>query len=110
MDNNINSELQTVKEIIEYEIHFLDKYFFYSNIFNKNKRDYKDDDNVQLLQEYFQHSNQAVSVINKRTDLLSRIKSQIEKNCNHTWETDLIDIDPDRSQMIKYCTKCEKTI
>ena len=108
--DNINSELQSVKQIIEYEISFLDKYFFYSNIFNKNKRDYKDDKNLQLLQEYFQHSNQVESVINKRADLLSRINSQIQNNCDHTWETDLIDIDPDRSQTIKYCTKCEKTV
>ena len=29
--------------------------------------------------------------------------------CNHNIVTDLIDIDPDRSMTIRYCTKCEQT-
>lgn len=29
--------------------------------------------------------------------------------CNHNIIDDLIDIDPDRSKMIKYCTLCYKT-
>lgn len=107
--DNINSELRTVKHIIEEEIHFLDKYTFYSNIFKKNKRGYEDDNNLQLLQEYYQHSIHVESVIRQRTGLLTRINSQIENNCVHVWETDLIDINPDRSQTIKYCSKCEKT-
>lgn len=27
-------------------------------------------------------------------------------DCEHTFEVDLIDIDPDRAQEITYCTKC----
>ena len=106
--DNINSELQTVKHIIEEEIRFFDKYSFYSSIFNKNKRGLEHDNNLQLLQEYYQHSNHVESVIRQRTELLTRINSQIEHNCVHVWETDLIDIDPDCSQTIKYCSKCEK--
>jgi hypothetical protein len=40
-------------------------------------------------------------------------KGEIEKEipkcnpkCIHEFVTDLIDIDPDRSQMIQYCIKC----
>ena len=37
-------------------------------------------------------------------------KNIIENNkCDHEWVTDLIDIDPDRSQYICYCCKCELT-
>jgi hypothetical protein len=33
-----------------------------------------------------------------------------EKNdCQHEWIKDLIDIDPEKSQMICYCVKCELT-
>ena len=32
-----------------------------------------------------------------------------EDECEHDIVTDLIDIDPDRSMTINYCTKCEKT-
>jgi hypothetical protein len=31
------------------------------------------------------------------------------KECIHEWVNDLIDIDPDRSQYICYCCKCELT-
>jgi hypothetical protein len=31
------------------------------------------------------------------------------QKCVHEWVTDLIDIDPDRSQYICYCCKCELT-
>lgn len=39
---------------------------------------------------------------------LNNIKLE-EDECEHDIVTDLIDIDPDRSMTIKYCTKCEKT-
>lgn len=29
-----------------------------------------------------------------------------ENDCEHTFEVDLVDIDPDRAQEITYCTKC----
>ena len=45
-----------------------------------------------------------------RKDLLTRVNLEIEDNCNHVWETDLIDIDPDNSKTIQYCTKCEKNL
>jgi hypothetical protein len=41
--------------------------------------------------------------------LLQEIKTKIDENCNHTWITDLIDIDPDTSKTIIYCEHCEKS-
>lgn len=43
-------------------------------------------------------------------DVLTQINSFIEKNCDHHYIYDLIDINPDYSRTIQYCEKCYKTI
>ena len=35
--------------------------------------------------------------------------NEIKNNCEHEWITDLIDIHPDKSQIICYCIRCEVT-
>ena len=41
--------------------------------------------------------------------IVELIDNYIQKHCNHIIVTDLIDIDPDRSKMVKYCECCYKT-
>jgi len=36
-------------------------------------------------------------------------KPQIDNICDHEWIKDFIDIDPEKSQIICYCVKCELT-
>lgn len=55
-------------------------------------------------------------LLNKNISLDDNIlinKLKIHKNiidkCEHEWVNDLIDIDPERSQYICYCCKCELT-
>ena len=43
-------------------------------------------------------------------DILNRVKKYLHKHCNHNVVHDLIDIDPDRSIEISYCTICESTL
>ena len=43
-------------------------------------------------------------------DILNRVKKYLHKHCKHNVVHDLIDIDPDRSQEISYCTICESTL
>ena len=43
------------------------------------------------------------------TNILSQVNAYLYKYCAHTIETDLIDIDPDRSIEIEYCTICGTT-
>jgi hypothetical protein len=38
---------------------------------------------------------------------LDTLNKKIERVCNHTYVEDWIDIDPDRSVKIKYCSICE---
>ena len=42
-------------------------------------------------------------------DIVEKVQQYIEVYCQHTIIEDLIDIDPDRSKTIYYCTKCETT-
>jgi len=41
--------------------------------------------------------------------IIENINQIILSNCEHTFVEDLIDITPDRSQHITYCTVCEYT-
>jgi len=43
------------------------------------------------------------------TNILLQVNMYLCKYCNHVIEHDLIDIDPDRSIEIQYCTICETT-
>ena len=43
-------------------------------------------------------------------DILNRVKTYLHKHCKHNVVHDLIDIDPDRSMEISYCTICESTL
>ena len=43
-------------------------------------------------------------------DILNRMKKYLHKHCKHNVVHDLIDIDPDRSMEISYCTICESTL
>ena len=106
----MNKELHIVKLLLEEELKFLNKYIFYSNMLKKNSIVMNDinEQDINLLNEYYQHSLQANSVIEIRQNLLTRICNSIEDECEHIWETDQIDIDPDRSQTIIYCIKCKK--
>jgi len=43
-------------------------------------------------------------------DILSKVNQYLHKHCIHNVVHDLIDIDPDRSQSISYCTICGSTL
>lgn len=42
--------------------------------------------------------------------ILKQVHKYLHKNCHHEIVMDLIDIDPDRSQTISYCTICGNTL
>lgn len=43
------------------------------------------------------------------SNLCIQLQGYIKKHCKHTIITDLIDIDPDTSRTIQYCSKCMMT-
>jgi hypothetical protein len=44
------------------------------------------------------------------TSILSQVNSYLYTYCKHSMDTDLIDLDPDRSIEIEYCTICGITL
>jgi len=42
-------------------------------------------------------------------EILCLVEKYLNTHCNHNIIEDLIDIDPDRSKMVKYCNLCYKT-
>ena len=64
--------------------------------------------NDPLLSKYLHMFEYNELIINLET-LIKYVEYHIKNMCNHEWVKDVIDIDPDRSQEICYCVKCEVT-
>ncbi len=68
---------------------------------------------IELLDKKVNTLNDQIFFFHEKKQNLMLIKKECEKKmhelCEHEFETDLIDIDPDRSIMITYCKKCEYT-
>ena len=61
-----------------------------------------------IIKESLEREIQALknSLVQQEGNLII-IGNFLRKYCEHEWVTDSIDIDPDRSQYIKYCRNCE---
>ena len=71
--------------------------------------------NEEYLQ-YDKHITEIDALLNQQNDHLIKlillnkiINNKIIDICNHEWIIDLIDIDPDKSKTIEYCTNCGLT-
>ena len=62
--------------------------------------------NNQDMTELNLYKNQ----IQNTKKMIDNINLLIQYNCCHNYISDLIDISPDTSQYITYCTICEKTV
>jgi len=49
------------------------------------------------------------SDIMEKQEMLRKINRVIDKNCQHNWVTDYIDVDVERTERITYCDICEKS-
>ena len=81
--------------------------------------------NITKIDYKIRESNDRLYVIDLHENTISKdeiIEVEVNENelneqkvttdtlcCQHNIVTDLIDIDPDKSMIIKYCVKCEKT-
>lgn len=106
-------------------------YFLYAKNQHQNIKNYLEEI-TKIYEDMIQHTineNENLNIFNKEEDidLLTKLKdlylSKINESiifckvlkdiacqvCNHNFITDTIDIDPDTSKQITYCTICEYT-
>jgi len=82
------------------------------NIKNLNNNYFETQCESKLLNDYlkmFDCEETYDELVTNLECLRSFIKCKIGETCNHNWIHDCIDIDPDRSQEIWYCSICEVT-
>ena len=108
------NSIKKLRQLYELELeHHLE---LLSNISNLTSNELKD---IEKDFEYDMRQNFNLATIRYKirecrdrlyTISLKLNNDKVEENkCEHDIVTDLIDLDPDRSMTIKYCTKCEKT-
>lgn len=62
-----------------------------------------------ILHKYKDLSVICSIVFDKIHDLSNDIDKYLDDNCLHNWIYDSIDIDPEHSNLIKYCINCNTT-
>jgi len=107
---NIYADLCNNQEHIQFSKQKMVKIITDINNIGNNYFDTKVNDRV--FQDYisiYNDDNTYQTLINNLDNLKLFIKDLINNKCEHEWIDDLIDIDPDRTQNICYCVKCEVT-
>ena len=89
-------------EILNKEVKMLDE-----NLLNINFFLDKTDNNI-VFKKYCCQKQDIIELLNKKTIILKDIERYLKNNCNHKWESDLIDNmsvsqEPKR---VYYCNKC----
>ena len=62
---------------------------------------------IELKDSLLRNINSLKNILENLEKDFDKVNHFIRINCNHSWVTDLIDIDPDKSQTICYCKYCE---
>ena len=66
--------------------------------------------NYEIINDFKSISkNINYSEINKINLIMDKISNTLYDKCNHEWETDIIDINIERTMQIEYCKICEST-
>ena len=93
LKNKYQNILSNLKEII-YTYKELKTVYIQNNL----------NDNFTMELQYYEEKYKEIS------NNISYINSIITKDCEHNYIDDVIDITPDLSQHITYCTLCEHTL
>lgn len=99
-----------LKNNIEYEVYCLKEYLKINETIKMNETYHeKINENYQtLINEYNNEINltQIPKIIETKKMYINKINTLLYNTCNHEWKYDSIDIDPDTTKSIIYCTKC----
>lgn len=64
---------------------------------------------ISIKEEYDREINTLNNIISIKQDRLDEINDILATQCNHDWQTDYVDVGVERSEIIKYCKKCNLT-
>ena len=62
---------------------------------------------ISIKEEYDREINTLNNIISIKQDRLDEINDILATQCNHDWQTDYVDVDVERSEIIKYCKNCK---
>ena len=99
MKTNLENQLYFFTDLLEES--YAIKFEFFKN--------YIENSNMENIIENFNKLNNESEIERKIKDiknLIRELEQKIKSECVHTYEEDSIDITPDRSQNITYCSKC----
>lgn len=99
--NKYDNIILHLKEIIE---NYDDIFLHTANL------DLDEAENIMDFYQHNTHKDQFVSKLKCVTSLRQICESKIKQICNHEFVTDMIDINPERSQNITFCRICDYTI
>ena len=64
---------------------------------------------INIKNEYDREIETLNNIISIKQDRLKEINHILATQCNHDWQTDYVDVDVERSEIIKYCKNCNLT-
>jgi hypothetical protein len=96
MDQKLTEELE-VQLLINLRKLFKEQLFFLNN----------NSEEIRAILVYLENLPQYENT--SKENFLKHIDDQIKNKCQHNYVTDYIDIDPDNSTRIQYCSICEHT-
>jgi len=64
---------------------------------------------INIKDKYDREIETLNNIISIKRDRLKEITSILSLQCQHDWITDYVDVDVERSEIIKYCKKCNLT-
>ena len=64
---------------------------------------------INIKEEYDREIETLNNIISIKQDRLKEITSILSLQCQHDWQIDYVDVDVERSEIIKYCKKCNLT-
>lgn len=81
----------------------------YDDIFNTDT--YLLDNLIEQKQFFIESYNKTENIYLRKhmNSKINNINKKINELCVHTWVDDMVDITPDKSIYITYCSKCELT-
>ena len=110
LTNIFSNITNNIYELKQFQASFLINLDKIKNSINKLNNNYFDTEHVKPhIKPYLEMSEICQEVIYDLEQVVDFVEKNINNTCQHEWTNDLIDITPDTSKHICYCSKCEVT-